>query len=99
MLMEQLVWRFIFGLFNDFFYICCFSTYYVLVLEDIFFFYSMNSTSGNDQPDADSIKMFVGQIPRHWTEGDLTKFFEEYGPVYQISILRDKATHQSRGKS
>ncbi|KFM81003.1 CUGBP Elav-like family member 2, partial [Stegodyphus mimosarum] len=50
----------------------------------------MNSPSGNSQPDPDSIKMFVGQIPRHWTESDLTKLFEEYGPVYQITVLRDK---------
>ncbi|GBL72805.1 hypothetical protein AVEN_128014-1 [Araneus ventricosus] len=48
------------------------------------------------QPDQDSIKMFVGQIPRHWNERDLTKIFEEFGPVYQISVLRDKISQQSR---
>ncbi|GFU41859.1 RRM domain-containing protein [Nephila pilipes] len=55
------------------------------------------SASGG-QPDPDSIKMFVGQIPRHWNESDLTKIFEEFGPVYQISVLRDKVTQQSKGK-
>ncbi|CAL1274526.1 unnamed protein product [Larinioides sclopetarius] len=49
-----------------------------------------------EQPDPDTIKMFVGQVPRHWNESDLTKIFEEFGPVYQISVLRDKITQQSR---
>lgn len=58
----------------------------------------MNRETDSVQPDSDSLKMFVGQIPRHWTENDLKKLFEEYGPVYQISILKDKASQQSRGK-
>ncbi|XP_022236600.1 CUGBP Elav-like family member 2 isoform X7 [Limulus polyphemus] len=56
----------------------------------------MNSPH-KEQPDPDAIKMFVGQIPRSWDENDLKKMFEEFGPVYQINILRDKVTHQSRG--
>lgn len=58
----------------------------------------MNKESDLVQPDPDSLKMFVGQIPRHWTENDLKRLFEEYGAVHQISILRDKSTQQSRGK-
>ncbi|XP_067133650.1 CUGBP Elav-like family member 2 isoform X3 [Centruroides vittatus] len=57
---------------------------------------SMNSPH-KDQPDPDAIKMFVGQIPRAWDENDLKKMFEEFGPVYQINVLRDKMTGQSRG--
>ncbi|XP_013791847.1 CUGBP Elav-like family member 2 isoform X2 [Limulus polyphemus] len=57
---------------------------------------TMNSPH-KEQPDPDAIKMFVGQIPRSWDENDLKKMFEEFGPVYQINILRDKVTHQSRG--
>ncbi|XP_022253555.1 CUGBP Elav-like family member 2 isoform X6 [Limulus polyphemus] len=56
----------------------------------------MNSPH-SEQPDPDAIKMFVGQIPRSWDENDLKKIFEEFGAVYQINILRDKITHQSRG--
>ncbi|XP_077530347.1 CUGBP Elav-like family member 1 isoform X12 [Haemaphysalis longicornis] len=58
---------------------------------------TMNSPVGKDQPDPDAIKMFVGQIPRSWDEGDLKKMFEDFGPVYQINVLRDKATGTSRG--
>ncbi|EEC08350.1 conserved hypothetical protein [Ixodes scapularis] len=55
----------------------------------------MNSP-GKEQPDPDAIKMFVGQIPRSWDENDLKKMFEDFGPVYQINVLRDKATGTSR---
>lgn len=58
------------------------------------------STSGClDQPDPDAIKMFVGQIPRSMDENDLRKMFEQYGQVYQINVLRDKVTGQSKGIS
>ncbi|KAI5752275.1 hypothetical protein M8J77_015456 [Diaphorina citri] len=41
--------------------------------------------------------MFVGQIPRSMDEADLTKMFSEYGRVYNINVLRDKVTGQSKG--
>ena len=49
------------------------------------------------EPDADAIKMFVGQIPRSMDEGELRKMFEDYGPVFQLNVLRDKVTGQSKG--
>ncbi|GFW92514.1 CUGBP Elav-like family member 2 [Trichonephila clavipes] len=59
-------------------------------------FFNMNSIQ-KDQPDPDAIKMFVGQIPRNWDEAELRKLFDEFGPVHQINVLRDKMTGQSRG--
>ena len=52
---------------------------------------------GQKEPDADSIKMFVGQVPRSMDENDLRKMFEDFGPVFQINVLRDKVTGQSKG--
>ena len=52
-----------------------------------------------DQPDADAIKMFVGQVPRHMNESDIRGMFEEFGPVHQINVLRDKVTGHSKGQS
>ncbi|XP_025099829.1 CUGBP Elav-like family member 2 isoform X3 [Pomacea canaliculata] len=49
------------------------------------------------EPDPDAIKMFVGQIPRSMDENDLRKMFEDFGPVYQLNVLRDKNTGQSKG--
>jgi CUG-BP- and ETR3-like factor len=49
------------------------------------------------EPDPDAIKMFVGQIPRHTTEIELKAMFEEYGPVAQLNVLRDKQSGESKG--
>jgi len=49
-------------------------------------------------PDADSVKMFIGQIPRTMEEDELKKMMEEYGPVYQLGIIRDRGSGQHRGK-
>ena len=51
----------------------------------------------NDVPDEDAIKMFVGQVPRSMDEDALKAFFEEYGRVYQLNVLRDKSSGVSRG--
>ncbi|XP_060572834.1 CUGBP Elav-like family member 2 isoform X10 [Ruditapes philippinarum] len=53
--------------------------------------------NGRREPDSDAIKMFVGQVPRSMDENDLTKMFEQYGPVYQLNVLRDKVSGQSKG--
>ncbi|XP_067675826.1 CUGBP Elav-like family member 2 isoform X14 [Haliotis asinina] len=58
---------------------------------------NMNSQTQKTEPDPDCIKMFVGQIPRSMDENDLRELFEEYGPVFQLNVLRDKATGQSKG--
>ncbi|KAI1283234.1 CUGBP Elav-like family member 2 [Halotydeus destructor] len=49
------------------------------------------------QPDGDAIKMFVGQIPRDWSEADCKKLFEEFGEIYSVNVLRDKQSGLSRG--
>ncbi|XP_061167457.1 CUGBP Elav-like family member 2 isoform X7 [Saccostrea echinata] len=58
---------------------------------------TMNGQVQKSEPDPDAIKMFVGQIPRSMDENDLRKMFEEFGAVYQLNVLRDKATGQSKG--
>uniref|UniRef100_A0A8D0DJJ5 CUGBP Elav-like family member 2 n=2 Tax=Salvator merianae TaxID=96440 RepID=A0A8D0DJJ5_SALMN len=51
-----------------------------------------------DQPDPDAIKMFVGQIPRSWSEKELKELFEPYGAVYQINVLRDRNQNPPQSK-
>lgn len=51
-----------------------------------------------DQPDPDTIKMFVGQIPRSWSETELKELFEPFGAVHQINILRDRTQNPPQSK-
>lgn len=44
-----------------------------------------------------SAKLFVGQIPKDVTEDGLNSYFEEYGSIKELSIIRDTATGMSRG--
>ena len=48
-------------------------------------------------PEADAIKMFVGQLPKHWDESDVRKIFESFGTIYSLNVLRDREHGVSRG--
>merc|ERR1711892_131971 len=58
---------------------------------------NISDSNGDDYPDDDAIKMFVGQVPRSMDEEALKDFFEQFGSVHQLNVLRDKATGVSRG--
>ncbi|XP_071720488.1 RNA-binding protein BRN1-like isoform X2 [Rutidosis leptorrhynchoides] len=45
----------------------------------------------------DSVKLFVGQVPKHVTESELASLFQEFALVDQVNIIKDKATRASRG--
>ena len=45
----------------------------------------------------DSVKLFVGQLPKQMNEQQLVEVFSEAGTVYEINIIKDKLTKQSRG--
>jgi CUG-BP- and ETR3-like factor len=44
----------------------------------------------------DTVKLFVGQIPKSYGEDDLKALFGQYGEIFEVLVLRDKATQTSK---
>ncbi|XP_068660661.1 RNA-binding protein BRN1-like isoform X1 [Aristolochia californica] len=46
---------------------------------------------------SESVKLFVGQVPKHMTEAQLLALFKEVALVDEVNIIKDKTTKASRG--
>ncbi|WMV36263.1 hypothetical protein MTR67_029648 [Solanum verrucosum] len=47
----------------------------------------------------ESVKLFVGQVPKLMTEQQLLDMFKEFAVIDQVNIIKDKTTRASRGCS
>ncbi|KAK2990560.1 hypothetical protein RJ640_019840 [Escallonia rubra] len=57
-------------------------------------------TEGQNPPlkhGEESVKLFVGQVPKHMTEAQLLAMFKEFALVDEVNVIKDKATRASRG--
>lgn len=42
-------------------------------------------------------KLFIGQVPRTWTDKELRPLFDQYGEIHDLTVLYDKYTGQHKG--
>lgn len=44
------------------------------------------------------IKLFVGQIPKTWEEAEVRQILEPFGPIQELTVLKDRTTGLHRGR-
>lgn len=52
---------------------------------------------GGGGAEEESVKLFVGQVPKQMTEDELAAMFAAVAVVDEVTLIRDKATKASRG--
>nr|AGT16151.1 putative nucleotide biding protein [Saccharum hybrid cultivar R570] len=68
---------------------------YVLISAYLIYYFSraLQKEGGEEK----SVKLFVGQVPKHMTEADLLAMFREVAAVDEVTVIKDKVTKVSRG--
>ena len=58
---------------------------------------SVNFTEQEKSTNGDTIKLFVGQIPRTWDETELREILEPFGAIQELTVLRDRMSGTHKG--
>ena len=46
----------------------------------------------------DTIKLFVGQIPKSYEDPDVRAILEPFGAIHELTVLKDRVTGTHKGK-
>lgn len=58
---------------------------------------AMDPTIGYVDKQSEPIKLFVGQIPKTWEEAEVKQVLEPFGPIQELSILKDRTSGVHKG--
>lgn len=75
------------------------SHYYIILSTDISFLHFISRNQGSTRSDNEqekNVRLFV-IISKETNEQKLTEEFQKFGEVDTVSIIRDKATKESKG--
>lgn len=59
--------------------------------------YGMEENYNSEDPGLSRVKLFVGQVPKELIEEQLRPYFDVFGSLVEISVIRDSATNAHKG--
>ena len=57
----------------------------------------MLAAGSEQEGDDEQVKLFIGQVPRDMDEDALRPIFEAFGPIVELSVIREKTNGTHRG--
>ena len=58
----------------------------------------MDTDVNYEDKHGEPIKLFVGQIPKSWEEAEVRQILEPFGPIQELTVLKDRTTGLHRGR-